>query len=196
MTTAEFYDKVITIMDAVIFDDTLHDDELFLAFVTRIAENLGVDDDAANMYACRAIRPYVWLAEKDEYKVRATGSKYVIRLKALVDGRFVLAEQEADSQEYMKLHAIAERHEKYLDYRRKYLDVAPLAIEILDGGKVAKYALEQWSRGKSIFLIKRELTNIFKCQEAKLAKEAGILSEWRRHVELQAEKAIFEMKHE
>lgn len=88
MTTAEFYDKIAELMDAVIFDDTLHDDELFLAFVTRIAANLGVDDDAANMYACRAIRPYVWLAEKDEYKVRATGSKYVIRLKALVDGRF------------------------------------------------------------------------------------------------------------
>lgn len=88
MTTAEFYDKVITIRDAVIFDDTLHDDELFGVFVTRLSKNLGLDKESARMYACRALRPYVWLAEKDEYKVRATGSKYVIRLKALVDGRF------------------------------------------------------------------------------------------------------------
>lgn len=88
MTTAEIYNTITEIMNGVIFDAEVSDDKLFHEFVVRIAKVLHLDKEPAHMYACRALRPYVWLAEKDKQMVLATGSKYARRLKALVDGRF------------------------------------------------------------------------------------------------------------
>lgn len=88
MTMSELYAKVAEAMNGVIYDKAIPDDELFNGFVARIGKDLSVGEAAARMYACRALRPYVHLADKDPRLVAATGSRYVWRLKALVDGRF------------------------------------------------------------------------------------------------------------